>query len=99
MFGCPDDASKKPEDSNYTVAVLTRCVVNGDGNAKKTVKIVPLEEPGEPFVISVSLSQVKCLMLSCFSFFFNLLPLFLWKLHSDISGGSLFFNSIHALKL
>ncbi|XP_024932437.3 DExH-box ATP-dependent RNA helicase DExH9 isoform X2 [Ziziphus jujuba] len=56
-----DDASKKPEDSNYTVTVLTRCVVNREGNAKKTVKIVPLEEPGEPFVISISLSQISSL--------------------------------------
>lgn len=54
-----DDASRKPEDSSYTVDVLTRCVVNRDKIAKRTVKIVPLKEPGEPVVVSLSLSQVK----------------------------------------
>ncbi|KAF3439318.1 hypothetical protein FNV43_RR17595 [Rhamnella rubrinervis] len=56
-----DDASKKPEDSNYTVDVLTRCLVNKDGIAKKTVKIVPLNQPGEPVVVSVSFSQINSL--------------------------------------
>lgn len=65
----PDDAVKKPEDSNYTVDVLTRCVVSTNGVAKKTLKIVPLKEPGEPGVVSVSISQVKCLILFfCFIF-------------------------------
>jgi hypothetical protein len=74
---CPDDAVKKPEDSNYTVDVLTRCVVSTNGVAKKTLKIVPLKEPGEPVIVSISISQVKCLILfSCLlhsvsiSFFF-----------------------------
>lgn len=53
-----DDANRKPEDSDYTVDVLTRCVVSKDGIAKKTMKIVPLKEPGEPVVVSVPLSQI-----------------------------------------
>lgn len=60
---CPDDASEKPEGSDYTVDVLTRCGVSADGVAKKTIKILPLKEPGEPVVVSISISQVKCLML------------------------------------
>uniref|UniRef100_A0A2N9ENF6 ATP-dependent RNA helicase Ski2/MTR4 C-terminal domain-containing protein n=1 Tax=Fagus sylvatica TaxID=28930 RepID=A0A2N9ENF6_FAGSY len=55
----PDDANRKPEDSDYTVDVLTRCVVSKDGIAKKTMKIVPLKEPGEPVVVSVPLSQAS----------------------------------------
>lgn len=58
-----DDASIKLEDSNFTVDVLTRCTVNRDGIGKKTIKIIPLEEPGEPVVVSVSLSQVKPVVL------------------------------------
>lgn len=54
----PDDATKKPEDSKFTVDVLTRCVVNRDGSSKKVVKIVPLKGPGEPVVVTVSFSQV-----------------------------------------
>ncbi|EXB80399.1 Superkiller viralicidic activity 2-like 2 [Morus notabilis] len=56
-----DDASRKPEDSSYTVDVLTRCVVNRDRIAKRTVKIVPLKEPGEHVVVSLSLSQINSL--------------------------------------
>lgn len=48
--------------------VLTRCAVNRDGIGKKTIKIIPLKEPGEPVVVSVSLSQVKFMVLF-FSFF------------------------------
>lgn len=58
LYGA-DDASRKPEDSDFTVDVLTRCVVNRDGIGKRTVKIVPLKELGEPLVVSLSLSQVK----------------------------------------
>ncbi|KAK9184534.1 hypothetical protein WN943_024884 [Citrus x changshan-huyou] len=53
-----DDANKKPEDSNYTVNILTRCVVSKDGAGKKTLKIVPLKESGEPLVVSVPISQI-----------------------------------------
>lgn len=58
-----DDANKKPEDSNYTVNILTRCVVSKDGAGKKTLKIVPLKESGEPLVVSVPISQAIFLML------------------------------------
>lgn len=57
----PDDVNRKPEDSNYTVDVLTRCVVSKDGASKKQIKIFPLKESGEPLVVSVPISQV------CFS--------------------------------
>ncbi|KAK9750052.1 hypothetical protein RND81_02G169900 [Saponaria officinalis] len=49
--------SKKPEDANYTVDVLTRCMVSKEGEAK-TSKIIPVEDRGEPFVVSVPISQV-----------------------------------------
>lgn len=67
----PDGASRKPEDSKYTVDVLTRCIVNRDGVAKKNIKIVPLKDPGEPLVVSVSISEVSfsLFFVYCFSFF------------------------------
>ncbi|KAF8405647.1 hypothetical protein HHK36_007723 [Tetracentron sinense] len=66
-----DDASGKPEDANYTVDVLTRCVVS-NGVSKKSIKIIPLKEPGEPAVVSISIAQAKSLIL-----FFNLFLYFL----------------------
>ncbi|PSS02926.1 DExH-box ATP-dependent RNA helicase [Actinidia chinensis var. chinensis] len=56
-----DDANRKPEDANYTVHVLTRCAVHKDEVGKKTIKIVPLKEHGEPVVVSVSVSQIDSL--------------------------------------
>ncbi|CAN1186158.1 DExH-box ATP-dependent RNA helicase DExH9 [Linum perenne] len=53
-----DDANKKPEHASYTVDVLTRCLVNKDGVAKKTIKAIPLRESGEALVISVPISQI-----------------------------------------
>lgn len=53
-----DDANRKPEDTDYTVDVLTRCVVRKDGISKKTIKIVQLKEPGEPLVITIPISQI-----------------------------------------
>ncbi|KAG9439082.1 hypothetical protein H6P81_019247 [Aristolochia fimbriata] len=53
-----DDATKKPEDAKYTVDVLTRCEVNKDRTAKKTIKIISLTDPGEPVVISLPISQI-----------------------------------------
>ena len=51
-------ADRRPEDSDYTVDVLTRCSVMKDSSGKKTMKIIPLKERGEPVVISLPLSQV-----------------------------------------
>ena len=51
-------ADRRPEDSDYTVDVLTRCSVSKDSSGKKTMKIIPLKERGEPVVISLPLSQV-----------------------------------------
>lgn len=66
----PDDANRKPEDADYTVDVLTRCVVSKDGIGKKTIKIVPFKEPGEPVVVSVPLSQAsKVPFFFCFIYF------------------------------
>lgn len=56
-----DDATKKPEDANYSVCVLTRCVVNKERGGKKITKIVTLKEPGEPLVVSIPISQVESL--------------------------------------
>ncbi|KAJ4966181.1 hypothetical protein NE237_018030 [Protea cynaroides] len=53
-----DDANRKPEDANYTLDVLTKCVVNKDGVSKKSIRIVPLKEFGEPTVISIPLAQI-----------------------------------------
>ncbi|KAG4400060.1 hypothetical protein GLYMA_08G361900v4 [Glycine max] len=54
-----DDASIKPEDASYIVDVLTRCVVRKDKIGKKSIKIVPLKEVGEPLVVSVPISQIN----------------------------------------
>lgn len=56
-----EDANKKPEDSSYMVDVLTRCRMQKDELAKKTIRIIPIKEPGEPAVISIPLSQIDCL--------------------------------------
>lgn len=56
-----DEANKKPEDASYTVDVLTRCMVSREGGGKRTTKIIPLKEPGEPFVVSIPLSQIYSL--------------------------------------
>ncbi|GJS88256.1 hypothetical protein Tco_0770892 [Tanacetum coccineum] len=52
-----DDANRSPEDTKYTMDILTRCVVSKDELSKKTMKIVPLKEHGEPVVVSVPTSQ------------------------------------------
>ncbi|PQP94000.1 hypothetical protein Pyn_34789 [Prunus yedoensis var. nudiflora] len=70
-----DDASRKPEGSDYTVDVLTRCRVSADGVAKKTIKIVPLKEPGEPVVVSISISQINTMSRLCMVIPNDLLPL------------------------
>nr|KYP65058.1 Superkiller viralicidic activity 2-like 2 [Cajanus cajan] len=54
-----DDTRIKPEDASYNVDVLTRCVVRKDKIGKKSIKIVPLKEIGEPIVVSVPLSQIN----------------------------------------
>ena len=51
-------ADRRPEDSDYTVDVVTRCSVTKDNNGKKTMKVVPLKARGEPVVVSLSLPQV-----------------------------------------
>ncbi|KAE9615616.1 hypothetical protein Lal_00017534 [Lupinus albus] len=54
-----DDASIKPEDAKYNVDILTRCVVRKDKLGKKSVKIVPLKDIGEPRVVTVPLLQIN----------------------------------------
>ncbi|XP_072969929.1 DExH-box ATP-dependent RNA helicase DExH9 [Typha angustifolia] len=49
---------KRLEEANYAVDILTRCSVNKEVGMKKSMKIVPLNERGEPVVISVPLTQV-----------------------------------------
>lgn len=56
-----DEANKKPEGASYTVDVLTRCMVSREGGGKRTTKIIPLKQPGEPFVVSIPLSQIYSL--------------------------------------
>ncbi|GJN20019.1 hypothetical protein PR202_gb07342 [Eleusine coracana subsp. coracana] len=50
---------RRPEDSDYTVDVLTRCSVSKDSSGKKTMKTIPLKERGEPVVVSLPLSQIN----------------------------------------
>ncbi|KAJ3672631.1 hypothetical protein LUZ60_007352 [Juncus effusus] len=50
---------KKPEDSDYTVHILTRCFSNKESDGKKINKIIPLNQPGDPVVVSVPLSQIE----------------------------------------
>lgn len=74
--GLPEeDASRKPEDANYTVDVLTRCVVSKIEAGKKTIKMVPLKEPGEPVVISIPISQIDSLSTVRLIISKDLLPL------------------------
>lgn len=63
-----DDASRRPEDASYALDILTRCSVSKDGVGKKQITIVPLKEPGEPLVVSVPLSQVKCMYFLVYIF-------------------------------
>ncbi|KAK9287030.1 hypothetical protein L1049_015438 [Liquidambar formosana] len=58
-----DDASRKPEDANYTVDVLTRCAVSKNEVGKKTIQIVPYKQQGEPVVVSVPITQANFLIL------------------------------------
>ncbi|KAJ6309261.1 hypothetical protein OIU76_018787 [Salix suchowensis] len=70
-----DDASRKPENANYTVDVLTRCVVTKDGVAKKKIKVVPLKEPGEPLIVSIPIDQINILSSARLYMSKDLLPL------------------------
>ncbi|KAE8709192.1 putative disease resistance protein [Hibiscus syriacus] len=70
-----DDANKRPEDASYALDILTRCNVSKDGVGKKTIKIVPLKEPGEPLVVSVPLSQVTSLSSARLTIPKDLLPM------------------------
>ena len=45
-------AGRRPEDSDYTVDVLSRCSGSKDSSGKKTMKFIPLKGRGEPVVIS-----------------------------------------------
>ncbi|KAK6915835.1 rRNA-processing arch domain, partial [Dillenia turbinata] len=58
-----DDADQKPEEADYTVDVLTRCMVSRDAVNKKTIKIVPLKGPGDPVVVAIPISQAKSMKL------------------------------------
>jgi ATP-dependent RNA helicase DOB1 len=53
--------SEGPEDSEYTVDVLTRCTSNKEAGAKTPAKIVSVNDPGDSVVISVPLSQIDSL--------------------------------------
>ncbi|KAF5734786.1 putative helicase [Tripterygium wilfordii] len=70
-----DDSSRKSEDAKFTVSVLTRCVVSREGVVKKTIKIVPLKQAGEPLVVSVPISQIKGLSSARLYMAKDLLPL------------------------
>ncbi|KAH9619824.1 hypothetical protein KSS87_018843, partial [Heliosperma pusillum] len=56
-----DEESKKPEDASYTIDVLTRCMVSKEGGAKRTTKIIPLKNRGEPLVV-YSLSSIRIII-------------------------------------
>ncbi|PKA61739.1 DEAD-box ATP-dependent RNA helicase ISE2, chloroplastic [Apostasia shenzhenica] len=69
------DEEKRPEDANYTVDVLTRCLVIKETGAKKSQKIVHLHKQGEPVVVSVPLSQIDTLSALCVYLPKDLVPL------------------------
>ncbi|KAJ6427799.1 hypothetical protein OIU84_023240 [Salix udensis] len=73
--GVSDDDSSRPENANYTVDVLTRCVVTKDGVAKKKIKVVPLKEPGEPLIVSIPIDQINILSSARLYMSKDLLPL------------------------
>ncbi|XP_078173365.1 RNA helicase, ATP-dependent, SK12/DOB1 protein isoform X2 [Carex rostrata] len=52
---------KGPEDSEYTVDVLTRSTSNKEAGAKTPAKIVSVNDSGEPVVISIPLSLIDSL--------------------------------------
>uniref|UniRef100_A0A1D1YL67 Superkiller viralicidic activity 2-like 2 n=2 Tax=Anthurium amnicola TaxID=1678845 RepID=A0A1D1YL67_9ARAE len=55
----------RPEDADYVVHVLARCLVNKDMGAKKSIKVIPLNEVGEPIVVSLPLSRLDSLSSVC----------------------------------
>nr|GEW75965.1 hypothetical protein [Tanacetum cinerariifolium] len=55
---CYGSYRRNPEDANYTMDILTRCVMSKDELLKKTIKILPLQKYGEP-VVSVPTSQLR----------------------------------------
>ncbi|CAM8933180.1 unnamed protein product [Rhodiola kirilowii] len=61
LKGVSEDVDIKPEDSSYKIDVLTRCEVSKTEIGTKRFKIVSLERPGEPVVVSVPLSQLVSL--------------------------------------
>ncbi|CAA6667747.1 unnamed protein product [Spirodela intermedia] len=65
----------KPEDADYVVHVLARCAVTKDIGTKKSMKIVPLNENGEPIVVSLPLSRINSLSSICVHMPKDLLPL------------------------
>lgn len=69
------DEDKRPEDSQYTVDVLTRCVVVKEAGTKKSIKIVHLKDQGEPVVVSVPLSRIDSLSIVRLYIPKDLLPL------------------------
>ncbi|KAK9165148.1 hypothetical protein Scep_000339 [Stephania cephalantha] len=54
--GPSKDDDNKIEEANYTVDVLTRCVVSKDAVGNKSMQIVPLKYHGEPVVVSLPIS-------------------------------------------
>eukprot|EP00252_Welwitschia_mirabilis_P012037 TRINITY_DN2676_c0_g1_i1.p1 TRINITY_DN2676_c0_g1~~TRINITY_DN2676_c0_g1_i1.p1 ORF type:complete len:884 (-),score=205.74 TRINITY_DN2676_c0_g1_i1:262-2913(-) len=61
MDASGDDNPGRPEDYKYSVHVLTKCATSKDQNPRSAAHLLPWEEPGEPLVISVPLSQVDAL--------------------------------------
>lgn len=89
-----DDEDKKPEDADYTVDILTRCMVHKDELGKKFTKIVPLKDPGEAAVVSVPLSKVSLLVLYVVCGFPYMESLYV-PYHLIISIGPYFENCVH----
>ncbi|KAK9164500.1 hypothetical protein Syun_005402 [Stephania yunnanensis] len=56
--GPSKDDDNKIEEANYTVDVLTRCVVSKDAVGNKSMQIVPLKDHGEPVVVSLPISLI-----------------------------------------
>ncbi|KAM0952569.1 putative RNA helicase [Dioscorea sansibarensis] len=71
--GIADD--KRPEDAEYNVNILTKCVLDKSVGAKKSAKCVPIREPGEAVVISLPLDLIDGLSSVCLYIPKDLLPM------------------------
>ncbi|KAH9318432.1 hypothetical protein KI387_020201, partial [Taxus chinensis] len=56
-----EDVDVRPEDSQYTIDILTKCSANKDNGPGNVVKTVAWTGSGEPLVVALPLSQIDSL--------------------------------------